>query len=217
MISMIKISIKNKKAALQSEKLITIVIVTLVFIGILVWLFMFNGLSTLKNMFIEFGTGSNTPLMPAGDLSSQPLELRGDNPCIDVDFYWADAKGNNINGQTVEPGLVYVAIKFKDDIGDLSDAKNPKYFCRTYSLVTKDIRNDVSIPTFFSEIQKKYKPQKIGSKNYYLVDRIVEDVGWRKSGEYTFDIYQNYPDKTSRVRRGFPLHAEHNVPGIPWV
>ncbi|MEK6885739.1 MAG: hypothetical protein AABX17_02125 [Nanoarchaeota archaeon] len=207
--------IKNKKAEINAETVVAILIVALTVGGILYWLFMADGLTILKNVLPSFGSGNKA--MASGDASSQPLELRTDDPCLDYAFYWADATGKNINGLTIEPGLVYVAIKFKDDIGNLADSKNPKYACRTYALVTRDIRDDVSIVSLFLNIQKDYTPKMIGTKSYYFIDRIVEDAGWAKNGEYTFDIFKNYPDKNSIVRRGFPLHVEYNIRFVPWI
>jgi len=146
--------------------------------------------------------------MAFGDASSQPLELRGDDPCINFDFYWADAKGANINGQKVSSGLVYIAISFKNDIGNLNDPKNPKYFCGTYSLVETDITKSLSIASLFQSIQKKYTPKNIGEKIYYFVPVIAESGSFFKNREYTFDILKKYPDKTTIVRRGFPLHVK---------
>ncbi len=211
------IKIKDKKAAWNLEQLgktaLIIAILVIVILGITNWSRLQN--SWLGNLLPTLGLEKNAPINP--DINSQPKELRADDPCVDVYFFWTNDKSAILNGDTVEEGNYYIALNLKSDIGNLNDANNPKYFCKDYALIVTESHGLLNTQFTFNQIQQ-FAKKDIGGKTYYLVKVTAKDAGWGKSGEYSFNLAKDSSGKTL-VRRGFPLHVEHDVGGkwIPFI
>ena len=184
------------------------VIVIIVVATVIYSVMKLGGADWLANFIPTLGSNYSEKINTPGDISNQPVGLKGDNPCIDADFFWSDSSGNVLNGKTIKPGVVYIAVHFKDSMGNLDDDKNPNILCGGYSVnVAGEYDNkpiSTIIPESFFEIQQSESSKKINDKDYYMIPVDVKDPGWRitwfKKATYSFSIENGAP-----VRAGFQL------------
>lgn len=204
--------LKSRKASsLVSDKMIVAIMVAVVIAVILFGLFRFGGWDAIKNLPI-FKTQSDTSSGSSGT-QNQPLELQKDNPCFYSDYFWADANGNNLNGKTVAAGDSYIAIRFKEDIGNLQDSKNPNYFCASYIIgITLGDNKYLDTSYDFELIQEISKFQNVPGKTekYYLAKIYLENSECF-SKTYSFGIYSTPENFQGNIRgAGYPLFVKRS-------
>ena len=214
----------NKKAAseLGWNKIITLILVLCVILFVIYAVIKLNTNETFKNFFPTFFTKEIT--QTPGEMSSQPVELRTEDSCVDYDFYWADINGKLLASapDVIKEGTVYVAINFKGGIGNLNDEKNLKFAkCADYQVAiyltklssafwTSTTASSIPVEEVkFNDIQNLgYSKVTVQGKEYYLIPFEATDPGFGYHGEYHFKIENKPTTMPYLIREGFTILVE---------
>ena len=198
------VNISKKSQGMQFQYLITAIIVIIVVALVAYSAIKYGGADWFSNIIPTLGSNNSEKINTPGDINNQPVNLRDENSCIGVDFFWSDINGNILNGKTVKSGISYVAIKFKDTMEDLRKENNSnREICSNYqiSLYANEENSKIIQSWDFGLIQSfadditgdkltDVYQKEINGKKYYLVPFNLESskFWWFQKTEYSFVI-----------------------------
>lgn len=227
-----EIKFKSKKAEMTKEAPVYLTMLA-IFLVLVIFALIKWGIPLLVSESIpDIGPINDKIDVGTFGYSIQPVSLRKSDICVDYDFYWADGNGNPlpIAPTEIKPAghssatdassgdFAYVAIKFKEGIGDLSNAGNIKApLCKDYKLdiylvdkstaFTTTTIDQGRISSFdFKQIQS-FQKATFRNVEYYLYQVTIRDNDGLFGGyraEYRFEIRDS---KNNLIRQGSTIYV----------